>query len=171
MSESKINISIDLVDIISFEDNSEDVNSLIKDEIKRTVSLELRKVVGRTIKAEVSQQVSNELKSIGTGQLKKIIEAEVAKEFKTLEIKERYSDKKHSISEYVTASVKSLTDESLTDKLDKIITSVSSKAIKDLQEQYNSSFASSVITKLYDNDFLSKKAIAAIVDNSQEHKQ
>ena len=166
---NKITVTVDMDDIYSEEGEEISVNELIEHAIKTEVSSQLRLMAKKSIENEVSIKIDSELKSIAIGELKELIAKKVSEKFISLNVNSRYgSEKNKPVVEFVVDEITRLTGSDLNSKLDKIIQRETGGAIKKLQEQYNSVFASSIINKLYENDFLSKKAVAAIMNKTSE---
>ena len=166
---NKITVTIDMDDIYSEEGEEINVNDLIKSAITQEVSGQLRLVIKENINQEILKKVDINLKSIAHGELERTIKAKLTEEFISLEVSDRYDgSNKRSVIDHIANEINRLTGSHLTKKLNDLVVKQTKEAVSRLQNQYNSAFASSVINKLYENDFLSEKAITAIMDKTSE---
>ena len=166
---NKITVTIDMDDIYSEEGEEVSVIELIKTAITQEVSSQLRLVVKESINEEILKKVDIDLKSIAHGELERTIKAKLTEEFISLEVSDRYSgSNKRSVIDHIANEINRLTGSQLTKQLDDLVVKQTKEAVERLQNQYNSAFASSVINKLYENDFLSEKSIAAIMNKTSE---
>lgn len=162
---NKLTVSIDLDNVFhedagDYEERS--LSSIVKDAIRSEVNLSICTIVSKSIKDEVNKQASEAITSISEGEARKVIEERISEQFETLQVKERYSSKTGTVSEFITDQLDKKINNSLHDKITALIENEVSESIEKLQEQYNAYFASALIKKMNDNEFLSHKAVTAL---------
>lgn len=168
---SKLNISIDVSDLLIEKDDGGEWD--LETELREIVSSEIRHklagIVRESMQDEIAKQTSDSLRELLGGAFKKVIEDKVQTNLLTLEVrKASYSKEMVPFADFVRSECDKHFSSAVDRNIAKTIELQTTEAITRLQEQYNSVFATSIITKLHEAGFLSDKASSILLVDKKE---
>lgn len=153
---SKLTVEIDLENHFHEEDGELAVSELVNNAISYEVRIQLAKLMRTEVNREVTNAVNASLKGLLTESFATSITKRLEGSIRSLTF-DIYG-KRQTIGNWIQQNIANILTNKVNDRLDRKIQNTVKDQINLLEQQYNSNFATEIISKLKEGGFLSEKA-------------